>query len=142
MQSLYHHRRRMTSDENVTACGPACYHQKVMLVRLTTFLGFLIVLAVIGGAVWVIYEGRCASRCNQALSEGGSLAGHGEVRKALRELDEVDGDCNCARFTQGDEPPELSAAREWFERYRQASGEAAAAELARNAAGPIVGGLE
>ncbi len=142
MRSLYHRCRWMTRDENITACHPACYHRRVMSVRLTTFLGFLIVLAIIGGAVWVIYEGRCANRCNSAIGEGSSLSAQGQTRRALLQLDEIDDDCDCSRFTQGDEPPELSAAREWFERYRQASGEAAAAELARNAAGPIIRGLE
>jgi len=113
-----------------------------MSVRLTTFLGFLIVLAIIGGAVWVVYQGQCASRCNSAIREGSSLSAQGQTKRALLELDEVDDQCDCSRFTKGDEPPEMSAARLWFERYRQGYGEAAAADLARHASGPIVRGLE
>lgn len=112
-----------------------------MSVRLTTLLGFLIVLAIISGAVWVVYQGGCASRCQNVVSEGSSLAARGQTRRALLNLDEVDGTCNCSRFTSGDEPPKLSAARAWFERYRQAFGEAAAADLARSASGPILRGL-
>jgi hypothetical protein len=70
------------------------------------------------------------------------MAEQGNQAKALKTLDEADCTCDCGRFTEGDEPPEMSSARHWLELLRAKSGEAAAAEITQNAEGPILQELD
>jgi hypothetical protein len=82
---------------------------------------------------------RCPRTCAEALARGETLAGDGQWLGALRLLDDADASCDCMRFTEGDEPPEHSAARAWLRRLEDREGRAALDTI--TARGPILRSL-
>ena len=105
---------------------------------IKSMLGVILFLGFLGAVGWVVWQAYCSSCCETALSEANRLASQGEVRKALEKIDDADVKCNCAQFTEGDESPEYSTARDLLGRMRVTHGDAAAAEFIDNASGPII----
>jgi hypothetical protein len=88
----------------------------------------------IGGSALLLY----GLADNLATAAGNVASEHtvgSDPSQALRRLDAVDGVCDCARFTEGDEPPEYSTERLLVDRLR-----AAGSDLP-HARGPILRAL-
>ena len=62
----------------------------------------------------------------------------GDFRSALAELDKTDAECNCARFTKGDAPPEYAAMAVYLDRLLDRDGKAAIVEVTRRARGRML----
>jgi hypothetical protein len=105
---------------------------------IKSMLGVILFLGFLGAIGWVVWQAYCSTSCEKALSEANRLAAQNELHKALEAIDAADATCNCAQFTEGDEPPEYSTARDLLGRMRVIHGDAAAAEFVDNASGPII----
>ncbi|MBW1872974.1 MAG: hypothetical protein JRJ19_12965, partial [Deltaproteobacteria bacterium] len=70
---------------------------------IKSMIGTVFFLAILGAIGWVVWQAYCSSCCETALADANRLAAHGEVLKALTEIDAADATCNCSQFTQGDE---------------------------------------
>lgn len=100
--------------------------------------GLAATLAVSGAAVWLMRDDRCSRQCTAAVTLAERHAERGGYFDAITVLDGADASCGCARFTEGDEPPEYSAMRFYLKRYREQAGEDAIGKIADDANGPIL----
>lgn len=99
--------------------------------------GLAVTLVALGGAVWLTRDDRCSRQCT-AVTLAERHAERGGYFDAITVLDGVDASCGCARFTEGDAPPEYSAMRAYLKRYREQAGEGAVKKIADDANGPIL----
>jgi hypothetical protein len=99
-------------------------------------LAFTVIATVAVG--WWLQHGRCERRCAAAVEQAGDAAARGELARALAIIDEADHACDCARFTDGDEPPEYAAARTYLDRLRSTGRDAEARAALDGARGAIL----
>jgi hypothetical protein len=109
--------------------------------RLSTFLGLAVFLGFVGLLVWIIWKGYCSRSCDEVVSKASELAAAGRVRDALLAIDDIDASCDCAGFSEDDEPPQAAMARTCLNLLREAYGEAEAAQAISAAEGSILRGL-
>jgi len=84
------------------------------------------------------HSSDCSNRCKSVIEHADSLAAQGNIRAALEAIDGVDADCDCMRFTEGDEPPEHSTVRVLLERLRKTEGDTSVAQVTATARGRIL----
>lgn len=100
-------------------------------------LSVVIILTAIIIACWRNHS-RCYKRCLASLNRAEQLAAQGDFRSALAELDKTDAECNCAKFTKGDAPPEYAAMAVYLDRLLDRNGKAAIVEVKRHARGKML----
>jgi hypothetical protein len=100
-------------------------------VRLARAAAGVALLALLAAGAWLWRDRRCPARCDAAVAQAEHAS---DPAAALRLIDATDAACDCARFTEGDEPPEYAAARV----AARALDEAALARAHAAARGPIV----
>ena len=100
-----------------------------------------LLIALAAGAGWLGRHQTCESRCAGAVEQADRVAAAGDLEGALRRLDEADGSCGCAGFTEGDEPPEHASAAYYIEQLVAAGQADAARRILAAAEGPILSSL-
>lgn len=103
-----------------------------ILVHLGVGLGITVLLA------WIFWDHHCFNCCSRGVETADRLAAQGNLRGALLAIDSADDQCQCSRFTQGDAPPEYSAAQTYLRMLGEREGRAAVIELSKSARGPIM----
>jgi hypothetical protein len=90
---------------------------------ITKWVGIAVVAVVISGLVYLVQMEKCFDRCKTAVARGDQLADRGLFMEAIQLIDSIDRDCNCRRFTEGDEPPEHTTMRYCLEQLNMREGQ-------------------
>lgn len=109
-----------------------------MKVILKILANLVLGLGITAFLAWVIWDHHCFEGCSRGVDEADRLSAQGNLRSALLAIDSADARCNCSRFTQGDAPPEYSAAQTCLRMLREREGRAAVIEFSKSARGQIM----